>query len=100
MGKGFIGPNPGDELRPQPDNIWGTPLSTDLTYIGPSMVDIEWTLAATKAADIGFKITITGEPTDEQREKAVAAAEATMKDMLMARRRAIKMRDEPAPEGE
>lgn len=98
MGKGFIGPNPGDELRS--DNIWAAPLSTDMQYIGPSLVEIEWTLAATKAADIGFKITITGNPTEDQSEKAVTAAEATMKDMLMARRRAMKMRDEPAPEEE
>lgn len=93
-----MGRNPGDELRPLPDNIWGAPLTADMEYIGPSIVEIDCTLAATKAADVGFVIKITGEPTDEQRERAVQVAEATFRDMIGVRRRMMKLRDEPAPE--
>lgn len=63
-------------------------------------VDIDMTLAATKAADIGFTIAITGSPNPEQIDAAVRAAESACTAMIYARRRMMALRDEKPPEAQ
>lgn len=85
----FVGPNPGDVPR------W--PTSEESTFLAPPSVEVTFTLAATRAADIGFTIEVQGEPTDDAIDSAIERGERAIAKALVVRQRAMYFRDNPPP---
>lgn len=82
MGEIKAGYDPGtpslDPAAPQ----WFTGQQGEIQYIGPSSVEAEFTLAATKSGDVGFSVKIEGDVTDDRIDKVTrGAARAALKMM-------------------
>lgn len=60
-------------------------------------IDITFTLAATKAADVGFVIELHGAPDQEQIDAAIGSAETAIVRALGLRQKAMYIRDNPPP---